>query len=256
VEYRIVRAGEVRWIESRSFISYASDGRPQRVIGVNIDVTERKRAEERQGVLVAELDHRVKNVLATVSAIITQTQESSSSQMDFVTALNRRINSLARTHELLSESNWRGASLAEIVRREFAPYATGNADARGPSVTLKAEATQAVATVLHELTTNAAKYGAFSNRTGRVSVQWRWLQNGSRDRLVIEWQETGGPPVLAPSRSGYGTSIIRELIPFELDGEVELSFAADGIKCRLEISGEWASKDKRKAVESSVSDSA
>jgi PAS domain S-box-containing protein len=255
-EYRIVRAGEVRWIESRSFISYASDGRPQRVIGVNIDVTERKRAEERQGVLVAELDHRVKNVLATVSAIITQTQQASSSHMDFVTALNRRINSLARTHELLSESNWHGASLAEIVRREFAPYAAGNAEARGPSVTLKAEATQAVATVLHELTTNAAKYGAFSSRTGHVSVQWRWLQNGSRDRLVVEWQETGGPPVLAPSQSGYGTSIIRELIPFELGGEVELSFAPDGIKCRLEISGEWASKDKRKAEESRVSDSA
>jgi PAS domain S-box-containing protein len=255
-EYRIVRGGEVRWIESRSFISYDGDGRRRRVIGVNIDVTERKRAEERQGVLVAELDHRVKNVLATVGAIITQTQEASSSHVDFVTALNLRINSLARTHELLSESNWRGASLAEILRREFAPYGTGNAEARGPSVTLKAEATQAVATVLHELTTNAAKYGAFASRAGHVSVQWRWLQNGSRDRLVIEWQETGGPPVSAPSRSGYGTSIIRELIPFELGGEVELSFVPDGIKCRLEISGEWASKDKRKAEESGVSDSA
>jgi PAS domain S-box-containing protein len=255
-EYRIVRAGEVRWIESRSFISYSSDGSPQRVIGVNIDVTERKRAEERQGVLVAELDHRVKNVLATVSAIITQTQEACGSHAEFVTALNRRINSLARTHELLSESNWRGASLAEIVRREFAPYATGNAEARGPSVTLKAEATQAVATVLHELTTNAAKYGAFSNRKGRVSVKWRWLQNGSHDRLLIEWQETGGPPVIAPSRSGYGTSIIRELIPFELGGEVELSFAPDGTKCRLEISGEWTSKETQKAEESRVSDSA
>jgi len=255
VEYRIVRAGEVRWIESRSFMSYSSDGSPRRVIGVNIDVTERKRAEERQGILVAELDHRVKNVLATVSAIITQTEEASGSHMDFVTALNRRINSLARTHELLSESNWRGASLTEIVRREFAPYATGNAEARGPSVTLKAEATQAVATVLHELTTNAAKYGAFSNRTGRVSVQWRWLQNGSHDRLVIEWQEADGPPVRAPSQSGYGTSVIRELIPFELGGAVELSFAPEGTRCRLEIPGEWASKDKS-AEESRVSDSA
>jgi PAS domain S-box-containing protein len=253
-EYRIVRDGEVRWIESRSFISYSSDGSPQRVIGVNIDVTERKRAEERQGLLVAELDHRVKNVLATVCAIIAQTQEASSSHVDFVTALNRRINSLARTHELLSYSNWRGASLAEMVRREFAPYATGNAEARGPSVTLKAEATQAVATVLHELTTNAAKYGGFSNGTGRVSVQWRWLENGSR--LLIEWQETGVSPVLAPSRFGYGTSIIRELIPFELGGEVELSFASEGIKCRLEIPGKWASKDKRKAEESRVLDSA
>lgn len=164
-----------------------------------------------------------------------------------MTGLNSRINSLARTHEVLSESSWRGASLAEIVRREIAPYARGNNEASGPSVTLKPEANQAVATVLHELTTNAAKYGAFSNRTGRVSVRWWWPQNGSRDRLLIEWQETGGPAVLAPSRSGYGTTVIRELIPFELGGAVELSFAAEESKCRLEIPGEWVGKGWRKA---------
>src|SRR6516165_9389682 len=254
LDYRIVRAGEVRWIESRSFILYNSDGHPQRVIGVNIDITERKRSEARQRFLVSELDHRVKNLLSTVRAIITQTQEASSSHNEFVTGLKRRIDSLDRTHELLSESNWRGASLAAIVRREFAPYATGNAEARGPSVTLKAEATQAVATVLHELTTNAAKYGAFSERTGHVSVQWRWLQNGARDRLVIEWQETGGPPVLAPSRSGYGTSIIRELIPFEFGGAVELSIATEGTRCRLEIPGEWASRGRERREEGGALD--
>jgi two-component sensor histidine kinase len=253
-EYRIVLSnGEVRWIERRGTISYGEDERPERVIGVNIDVTERKRAEHHQRALNAELDHRVKNVLATVSAIIAQTHEASSSRADFVTGLNSRINSLARTHELLSESNWRGASLAEIVRRELAPYTRGNTEARGPRVTLKAGATQAVATVLHELTTNAAKYGALSNRSGRVSVQWRWLQNGSHGRLLIEWQETGGPPVLAPSRSGYGTSIIRELIPFELGGSVELSFAPNGTRCRLEIPGEWTRKDRRRAEENRVS---
>jgi PAS domain S-box-containing protein len=228
-EYRIVLSnGEVRWIERRGAISYGEDGRPERVVGVNIDVTERKRAEQLQRALNAELDHRVKNVLATVGAIIAQTQEAGHSRADFVTGLNLRINSY-----------WRGASLEEIVRREFAPYASGNGEARGPSVTLKAEATQAVATVLHELTTNAAKYGAFTSRTGRVSVHWRWLLNGSRDRLVIEWQETGGPPVLAPSQSGYGTSIIRELIPFELGGSVELVYASEGIRCQLEIPADW-----------------
>jgi PAS domain S-box-containing protein len=254
VEYRIVRSdGGVRWIESRTFISFESDGQPQRVVGVNIDVTERKRAEEHQRALNAELDHRVKNVLATVSAIIGQTQEASRSPDDFVAGVRRRIQSLAGTHELLSRSNWHGVSLAQIIQRELAPYDRTN-DIGGPSVTLKPEATQAVATVLHELTTNAAKYGAFANGTGRVSVQWRWLPNGSHGRLLIEWQETGGPPVLAPTRSGYGTSIIRELIPFELGGAVELSFAPEGTRCRLEIPGEWARKDVQRTKENRVSD--
>jgi two-component sensor histidine kinase len=203
------------------------------------------RSRDQLRALNAELDHRVKNVRATVNAIITQTMEASSSHMDFVNALNRRIDSLARTHELLSKNNWRGALLAEIVQRELAPYTTGNTGASGAGVILKAEATQAVASVLHELTTNAAKYGAFSKLTGRVSVQWRWLQNGSQDRLAIEWRETGGPPVLAPSRSGYGTSIIRELIPFELGGTVDLAFASSGLQCQMEIPADWVRRTPR-----------
>jgi PAS domain S-box-containing protein len=241
-EYRIVLAtGEVRWIERRGFISYSEDGRPERVVGVNIDVTERKRADQHQRTLNAELDHRVKNVLATVGAIIVRTQEASGSPADFVAALERRIASMARTHELLSESSWRGVSLAEISRRELAPYSAHNTDIGGPDVMLKAGAAQAVAMVLHELTTNAAKYGALSNRDGHVSVQWRWLKNGSHARLLFEWRETGGPQIPPPSRSGYGTSIIRELIPFELGGAVDLCFAPEGTRCRLEIPSEWSS---------------
>jgi PAS domain S-box-containing protein len=256
-EYRIVLlTSEVRWIERRGSISYGEDGRPERVVGVNIDITARKRAEQHQRALNAELDHRVKNVLATVCAIIAQTRQASDPPADFVAGLNQRIESLARTHELLSESKWRGVPLAEIIRREVAPYSVRNTDISGPNLTLKAGAAEAVAMVFHELTTNAAKYGAFSIGTGRVSVRWRWLQNGSPDRLVIDWQEIDGPLVLTPSRSGYGTTIIRELIPFEFGGEVELSFASDGVKCRLEISGEWASKEKCKAEESKVSESA
>jgi two-component sensor histidine kinase len=104
--------------------------------------------------------------------------------------------------------------------------------------------------VLHELTTNAAKYGAFSNQLGRVSVQWEWSNYGSQDRLIIEWLELGGPPVLAPSQPGYGTGIIRDLIPFELGGAVELSFAPEGARCCLEIPGEWVNST---AEEASVS---
>src|SRR5262245_1257804 len=245
-DYRIVRSqGDVRWLDARCFVSYHADGRPKRIVGVNIDVTERKRAEEHHRAMNAELDHRVKNVLATVSAIITQTQEASSSLADFVGGLDSRIKSMARTHELLSHSNWRGVSLPDIVRRELAPYAAGNAEIDGPSVTLKAEATQAMAMVLHELTTNAAKHGAFTNRSGRVVLRWWWLQNGSHGPLAIEWQEIGGPPVLAPSRSGYGTSIVRELIPYELGGKVDLAFAAEGLRCRLRIPADWISRGVR-----------
>jgi PAS domain S-box-containing protein len=216
------------------------------VIGASIiarDITARKRAEEHQRLLKTELDHRVKNVLATVSAIVDQTQETSNTQADFVTALSHRIKCLASTHELLSQGQWRGVSLAEIVRREFAPYATNKTTIDGPSVTLKAEATQAVAMVLHELTTNAAKYGSLSARGGGVLLRWRWLLNGLGARLCIEWQEVGGPEVAPPGRSGYGTSIVREVIPFELGGSVDLVFAADGVQCRLEIPAEWVSDE-------------
>ena len=257
VDYRIVRSGgEVRWIDARILVSYDSDGRPQRVVGVNIDITERKRAEEHQRALNAELDHRVKNVLATVSAVISQTQETSSSHADFVAGLDGRVRSLASTHELLSHAHWRGVSLAEIAQRKLAPYVAGNAEIAGPAVTLKAEAAQAVAMVLHELTTNAAKYGAFSNRCGRVLLKWWWLQNGSHGPLAIEWQEIGGPPVLAPRQSGYGMSIIRELIPYELSGTADLDFASDGVRCRLNIPADWISRGGRLNDDSKELDSA
>jgi PAS domain S-box-containing protein len=251
VEYRIVRSdGEVRWIERRSFNSYDGDARPNRAVGVVIDITERKQEEKQRNTLNAELDHRVKNVLATVGAIIFQTQHANTTIEDFVASVERRIKSLASTHELLSHSRWQGVSLLEIIRCEFAPYSTGNTDISGPSITLRPEVAQAVAMVLHELATNAAKYGALSNRAGRVSVRWFWPQNGIPNQgLVIDWREAGGPPVSAPSASGYGTSIIRELIPFEVGGKAELVFASEGVICRLEIPVNWISKGEGVARE-------
>jgi PAS domain S-box-containing protein len=244
LEYRVIRGGrEVRWIEARSFVLYRDDGAPQRVVGVDIDITERKQAQEHREILNAELDHRAKNLLATVGAIITQTQNGNASMPDFVFALDRRIASLARVHELLSCNRWQGVSLREIVRREFAPYAADNIATEGPNVVLMAEAVQPLAMVLHELTTNAAKYGAFSNRSGRVALRWWWLRKGSDDRLAIDWREVGGPAVVSPNRYGYGTSIVRELVPFELGGEVNLTFAADGVQCRMEIPSDWISTE-------------
>jgi PAS domain S-box-containing protein len=238
MEYRIVGAdGEPRWVESRGLVSYDGDGRPTRLVGVHIDITERKRAEDQQLRLLAELDHRVKNVLAAVQAVASHTMRASSSMEHFVAALDGRIRSMASTHELLSHRRWLGIPLAELVERELAPYTTGsNAEIGGPEVMLNAEAGQTMATVLHELVTNAAKYGALSVPSGRVSIRWRVPLNGSKnDKLVLTWRETGGPSVVPPTKSSYGMQVVRELVPYDLGGTVDHVLAPDGAQCQLEI---------------------
>jgi PAS domain S-box-containing protein len=243
LEFRILRHGEVRWIESRMLISYEDTGKPTRRIGAQIDVTERRRAEDHKGLLVAELDHRVKNTLATVSAVVSQTRQGRRSVADFAAALEGRLRSMAATHELLSARRWSGLSLANVVSHELAPYANrNNTEIKGPDVALRPEAGQAMAMVIHELATNAAKYGALSTRKGRVSIWWdRRLNGRPRSDLVLEWQEIGGPPVSAPGNSGYGTSTIRDLIPYEFHGTVDLVFAPEGVRCRLKLPADWLS---------------
>src|SRR5262249_14986800 len=143
-------------------------------------------------------------------------------------------------HELLSSQRWQGLSLTDLVRRELAPFATrNNTEINGPKVGLRAEAGQAMAMVLHELATNAAKYGAFSTAKGRVSIWWGRQMKGPPPRVVREWQEIGGPPVIAPEKSSFGTSTIRDLIPYEFGGTVALVFAPEGVRCRLELPADW-----------------
>jgi PAS domain S-box-containing protein len=179
-EYRIVRStGEVRWIERRCLISYDGDARPQRVVGVSIDITERKQAEMQRNALNAELDHRVKNALATVTAVISHTRQGSRSVAEFAAALEGRIRVMAAIHESLSSRHWQELSLVELIRRELAPYtARNNSEVNGPEVMLCAEAGQAMAMVLDELATNAAKHGALSTKKGRVSIRWERGGNG------------------------------------------------------------------------------
>jgi PAS domain S-box-containing protein len=249
-EFRILRAdGDIRWIESRSVVAYDDDGFARRMVGVNIDVTERKQAEEHKNLLVAELDHRVKNVLAVVAAVVSRTLEASASMADFAVALDGRIQSIATTHELLSWRKWQGIPLAELVERELAPHANGsNMLIEGPEVVLRPEVGQALAMVLHELATNAAKYGALSAQQGGVAVRWRpTAQNGSGGVLVIDWIETGGPAVVAAPHAGYGTSIIRDLIPYEFGGTVDLGLTPEGARCRLEIPAAWIGTDAERA---------
>jgi two-component sensor histidine kinase len=165
---------------------------------------------------------------------------------ELVAAINGRIKSLAITHELSSQRRWHGIPLTELVHRELAPYATaGNTQIDGPDVTLNVEAAQALAMVIHELATNAAKYGAISVKSGCVAVRWTLKANGHEESaLCIEWEERGGPRVVPPTRSGLGASLICESISYELGGNVDHAYRPEGVRCKLEIPATWLSASK------------
>ncbi len=237
--FRFIRPdGQEVWLEETGKAEFDASGRFLHLRGLTRDITGHKQAEERQRLLVRELDHRVKNVLASVAAVAQRARESSGSIDDFLKAFDGRIQSMANAHAMLSRSNWEGVRLADLVRNELAPYVgETSASVEGPDVLLTAEATQAMAIVLHELVTNASKYGALATRHGRISVRWDWQQDGPMPRrLLLEWiEETRGPAVAAPSQVGYGVRAIRSLIPYELGGTVELVFDASGVRCRMEL---------------------
>jgi two-component sensor histidine kinase/PAS domain-containing protein len=236
--FRFLRAeGNEVWLEETGRAEFDADGLYLRLRGLTRDITERKRAEERQRQLVHELDHRVKNVLASVATVAQRTGDGSTSVEEFLKGFDGRVQAMAHAHALLSRSRWQGARLADLVRNELAPWAqSGNTTIDGPDVLLAPAATQPVAIVLHELATNASKYGALTAPGGRISVRWRLGHNGgSAPPLVLEWIESGGPAVVPPSHTSYGTGAIRNLVPYELGGRVELAFVSEGVHCRVEL---------------------
>jgi PAS domain S-box-containing protein len=205
-------------------------------VGVVHDITMRRWNAERRTMLMAELDHRVKNVLARVAMLAKSTLTGSTSIDEYVRSLNGRIESMAAAHGLLSQSGWHNVGLSALVQKQLAPYATGsNVTITGEDIVLSAAEIQAVAMVLHELVTNAAKYGSLSVPNGRVCVTWDRQNLDEGVKLVFEWREFGGPPVAVKASSGYGISLIRDLIPHELGGTVDLVFAPDGVNCKIEI---------------------
>jgi PAS domain S-box-containing protein len=237
VAFRFIRpdGGEV-WLEQTSRAEFDATGRVVCLKGLTRDITRRKRSEKHQDLLSAELDHRVKNVLARVAAVIRHTQRRCGTTDEFVKAIDGRIQSIAAAHALLSESRWFGVVLSELIHHQLAPYTT-DADRliSGPDVVLTSAQTQAVALVIHELATNAAKHGALSGPDGKVSVSWDLTGTDAASTLTIMWRELGGPPIAAPVRPGYGLSLVRDLIPHELGGTVELTFPSDGACCKIEI---------------------
>jgi PAS domain S-box-containing protein len=237
VTFRFIRpdGGEV-WLEETSRAEFDTTGRFVRLKGLTRDITRRKQAEERQDLLIAELDHRVKNVLARVAVVAMHTRQGSGTMDEFVRALDGRIQSMAAAHALLSQSRWSGVGLTELISHQLAPYTTdANITISGPDVMLSSAETQAVAMVIHELVTNAAKYGALSRPDGSVSVSWDRTGTDVAAILTVTWRELGGPPIAASLQSGYGSNLIRDLIPHELGGTVDLKFPSDGVCCKIEI---------------------
>lgn len=232
-EFRIVRpSGELRWCIGAAAPSLDKAGRALRLSGVTVDITDRKEAEERQVLLAREVDHRARNALAVVQSILRLSRARTAE--DFVASVDGRIRALARAHTLLSQSRWQGAHLNRLIDEEFAPYRSGDVEriaTRGPVVLLRSATAQAIALVLHELTTNAAKYGALSTEAGRLDVSWEL----GPEELTLRWTETGGPPAASPATQGFGTRMIRLTLERELGGRAEFDWRADGLRCTLSV---------------------
>jgi len=210
-----------------------------------IDITDLKRAEEHQRLLLGELNHRVKNTLSVVQSVAAQTRRSARSPTDFAEAFEGRLLALSRAHDLLTRGAWQGASLAEVVRLTLAPHllserAEGRVVISGPELRLAPGAAVSLNLVFHELATNAAKYGALSVPTGRVTVAWRLEQPAPADGRQLEiidilWRERGGPLVEPPRRRGFGSRLIEQGAAHDLGGEVFLDFAPAGVEYRLRL---------------------
>lgn len=234
--YRIRRPdGAVRWLESFGIFSRDADGTPCKLAGVCMDITERKQAEEQHTLMVHELNHRVKNTLATVQSLGMQTLRSTPSSADAMQVFEARLTALARAHDVLTSQRWEGASLSEIVRRALEPFQTEGRriSVSGPEVRISPKQALALSMALHELATNAAKYGALFNDEGRVVINWLITASDGLDRLELVWKEEGGPPVAPPRRKGFGTRMIERNLAGELDGEVSQEYLSEGVVCRI-----------------------
>jgi two-component sensor histidine kinase len=241
VEYRILRPdGTIRWVSGGGqVVSRGKDGKAQRLVNVVTDITGRKLAEEHIKLLMNELSHRAKNLLAVVLSIATQTRRTAGTFDEFLTRFTQRLQGLAASHDLLALQDWQGASLTDLVRDQLAPFVeAGSArlSVSGSSIFLGPKAAEAIGLALHELATNAVKYGALSSPAGRVTVSWDWKTSATEPRLLqMSWEERGGPPVSLPTSKGFGHVVFGRIVTEILDGKVEMDFASEGLNWKLLI---------------------
>jgi PAS domain S-box-containing protein len=236
VQYRIRRpdTGELRWLSRHIEFVHGPDGKPSKMFGVMQDITERKAAEARQELLTHELEHRVKNILAMVSAIATQTLRSEEVKPARETFLDR-MRALAKAHDLLTETRWTTASLQGVIETALCPHVAegGEANVHGPELKLHPKMALSLALSVNELATNAAKYGALSVKSGHVDIGWVVEGEGREKSVVWTWQESGGPVVSPPKRRGFGSVLIDRVLAADFGGTVAIQYPPEGVKCVL-----------------------
>ncbi len=217
----------------RYFPDRDANGAVRGFYSLAIDISERKQAEERLKLLAAEVDHRAKNMLALVQIMLRQTK--AETVREFVAAAQGRVAALARAHVVLSEQRWVGADLQRLIEEELAPY-RAHAPTRvvidGPPVALELRAAQSCALALHELATNAAKYGALSTPAGRIECVWSIAPDRG---VAVIWTESGGPPAKKPNRRGFGMNVIERSIADQLEGKVQFEWRSDGLRCTMRL---------------------
>jgi PAS domain S-box-containing protein len=240
LEYRIRHTdGSWRWflVRETPFLREAS-GEVIQVLGTALDIGARKQADERQQMLIRELHHRVKNILATIQAIASATARSATSFEAFREDFSDRLVSLGRTHSLLTREAWSGAGLIDILESELDPY-LGDGESRvtieGPAVVIPRDMTVPIGMAIHELTTNAVKYGALSVPEGQVHVTITLEGTGPEPRLGLVWRESGGPPVQTPQRRGFGSLLLNRLLASQLGGEVAIDYRPEGVVARIDV---------------------
>lgn len=236
-EFRVRhRSGQVRWMRGRGVVIEDGEGRPSRMVGVNVDITARKQSDEKQALLLAELNHRVKNSLAVLEAIANRTMQDAASPEAFVQVFSGRLRALADAHTLLSRTEWQGPDIKSLIEIQVRPYSGGSMDrisCAGPEIKLHPDLSLAIAFVLHELTTNAAKHGSLSVPEGRLDVAWDRIERNGRHFLDLSWVEKGGPPVGQPVRKGFGSKLIDESLEYAFDGEVTRRFEPGGVTAQI-----------------------
>ena len=234
LELRLPGAAGEQWLEVRMKPKLDEEGRSGGLISVAIDITQRKKAETHVRLLMREVLHRTKNTLAVVQAMARQSAPSSASVPDFVERFSARLAALAGSYDLLVQESWEGASLADLVRSQLghcADLSGAQVAWEGPPVRLTPAAAQSIGMALHELGTNAARYGALSVPGGQVKVCWA-VQG---ERLEIAWRESGGPPVAKPARTGFGQLVVKRLAASALDANVALDYAPGGVVWTLDM---------------------